>query len=67
MIQEKFTLKDWHIPFMLFELSSYSQQQASLRNRRQKELTTEMNNFFGDDNGSAAMEFFWENLKIGEE
>jgi len=61
-------MEDWHIPFMLFELSSYAQSKA--REKRQqldKETATEMNNFFNEDDPGEAMDFFWDNLIIGDD
>ena len=66
MVAEKLTLNDWHIPFMLFELSSYVKN-TQLRKQRQNsdELLSEMHNFFQDEEGEPAMDVFQDDLQIG--
>lgn len=69
MKQDKFTMKDWQIPFMLFELSSSTQRNMLNESNGQagSELVTELNNFFNDDQAGEAMDFFWDKLKIGDD
>ena len=62
-------MKDWHIPFMLFELSSYAKraEKETQQDQPGKEPVTGMHNFFNDDNPEEAMNFFWDNLEMGDD
>lgn len=68
MVQENFSRKDWEIPFMLLELSAYVKRKEAQHQRPQpnKEIITEMNTLFDQGNAAAAMDLFWDNIKVDD-